>query len=573
MAKGFQGFLEGFAETGAEIVKERDKQDQAANLFIAERMAAAQIDAQMKRLQEQADTQIQQGNFSSGLSDFNSSTPAAGSSAPAPINPQAPQGAFNTAISGNESSYGKNLQNPISSASGAYGATNSTAADPGFGVTPAQDSSMTERTRVGSDYADAMLKKYNGNPVLASLAHYKGPGFVDNWLATGGDPSKLPPDARQYVGDAILRVATNNSANPAASAPLAPNGQPTVVVNGVPITQEEYTAAFAKLTSDERRQPNASALAKQNAAAAKKEASQKDEAARDTHIKLMSDLGKDEDGNSLSTPDAGIHAIQQNADTMGVRFDPDLISPQGQKLAGVLNGADAGSLAYQRAQKAVETAKKDVFTPARETAKAQAQALVSNGLQALEDKANKANTGPVAGSELGQQIHQFATSNLGSDAQGIKELEAQANANLAFIPRPTNMPRSNTAIALLRGEQPDATSTPQQNINKVRAMANEIYSLNSLYELQDMSYQTYVLPNKAAMNHKFMEYAKQNQKYVPDKNGNLIPNISYMTMDEWMSADREQIAQEKLKQGMQNNRATVKGSSVQPSSIIPGVSY
>lgn len=519
MAKGFQGFLEGFASGGAEIIKEQDKQQQAAQLFIAEHMAASQIDSQMKRLQETADTQIQQGNFNAGLGDFNappSTAPTIVQSAPIatpPINPQA---------------------SPTS-------------------TTPTQQGPYGNKITANSPSLDSAA------PNLAAS------------VATPTTPATTSPTQINSLDDVL--AAKQSTLTPNAMAATAPTGESTINVNGVNITQGDYTAAFAKLTSDERRQPNAAALAKQNAAETKIKTAKEVESATDTHAKTMADLGKDINGNSLSSPEAGTQAIQANAQTMGVKFDPELISPQGQKLAGVLNGADAGSLAYQRAQKAVDTAKKDTFTPAREIAKAQAQTLVSNGLQALEDKANKANTGPVAGSDLGQAIHQFATSNLGTDAQGIKELEAQANANLAFIPRPTNMPRSNTTIALLRGEQPDAKSTPQQNINKVRSMANEIYSLNALYSLQDTAYQTYVLPNKAALNQKFMEYARQNQKYVMDKNGNLIPNMGYMTMDEWLSANRDQIAQQKLQQGMQNNRSAVTGSSVQPSAIIPGVSY
>jgi hypothetical protein len=73
-----------------------------------------------------------------------------------------------------------------------------TQADPGFGVRPAQDDSLAEKDRVGRDYFAAMLKRYDGNEVLAAAAYNAGPGKVDEWLKANGDPREVA-DLQQWV--------------------------------------------------------------------------------------------------------------------------------------------------------------------------------------------------------------------------------------------------------------------------------------------------------------------------------------------------------------------------------------
>jgi hypothetical protein len=70
--------------------------------------------------------------------------------------------------------------------------------DPGFGVTPARNDSLEERARVGNDYLEAMVKRYNYYP-YASLAYNWGPGNVDKWLKRGANPSEIPAESRAYV--------------------------------------------------------------------------------------------------------------------------------------------------------------------------------------------------------------------------------------------------------------------------------------------------------------------------------------------------------------------------------------
>jgi len=79
-----------------------------------------------------------------------------------------------------------------------------TARDPGFGVRPAQNNTPEEFNRVGVEYYDAMLRKYNGNEQLAQAAYNAGPGRVDQAIRMsqqrGGDPLQyLPRETQQYV--------------------------------------------------------------------------------------------------------------------------------------------------------------------------------------------------------------------------------------------------------------------------------------------------------------------------------------------------------------------------------------
>lgn len=78
--------------------------------------------------------------------------------------------------------------------------------DPGFGVRPAADNSLAERARVGSDYLDAMLKRY-GSEDKAMAAYNAGPGAVDAALKKGGDwLTHLPAETQAYVTKGMKRL-------------------------------------------------------------------------------------------------------------------------------------------------------------------------------------------------------------------------------------------------------------------------------------------------------------------------------------------------------------------------------
>lgn len=88
--------------------------------------------------------------------------------------------------------------------------------DPGFGVRPAADNSLEERARVGSDYLDAMLKRY-GSEDKAMAAYNAGPGALDKALARaakeGGDYLRfLPEETQAYVTKGMKRLGEERTA-------------------------------------------------------------------------------------------------------------------------------------------------------------------------------------------------------------------------------------------------------------------------------------------------------------------------------------------------------------------------
>lgn len=115
---------------------------------------------------------------------------------------------------------------PVTSPAGAMFASQvmpATAAQPGFGIQPAQAQTPEEYNRVGREYFDAMKKKYGGNDELAAAAYHSGPGNVDRALqqaqATGGDwRSYLGPQGQAYVAAAVPGART---VAPQAAAPAA----------------------------------------------------------------------------------------------------------------------------------------------------------------------------------------------------------------------------------------------------------------------------------------------------------------------------------------------------------------
>jgi soluble lytic murein transglycosylase-like protein len=100
--------------------------------------------------------------------------------------------------------------------------------NPGYGVQPARDGSVDEQFRVGTDYLAAMMKKYNGNQILALGAYNWGPGNVDNWLADGADMSKVPAETKAY----IKKILGDDLGLPKQQTAEAPQQAPTQQPSG-----------------------------------------------------------------------------------------------------------------------------------------------------------------------------------------------------------------------------------------------------------------------------------------------------------------------------------------------------
>lgn len=123
---------------------------------------------------------------------------------------------------------------PLTSSAGAVGAAQlmpSTARDvaQAHGITFDADRLANDKgynVQLGSLYHGDLMKKYGGNRMLADAAYNAGPGAVDGWRATIGDPNKgeisnqqfaasIPyPETRAYV------QKTGSAAPPATAAQL-----------------------------------------------------------------------------------------------------------------------------------------------------------------------------------------------------------------------------------------------------------------------------------------------------------------------------------------------------------------
>ena len=76
----------------------------------------------------------------------------------------------------------------------------STARKPGFGITPLKKPfDVKENTRFATDYMNALLKKYNGNQMIALVAWNWGPSNADKWIEKGSNFNKLPGETKTLI--------------------------------------------------------------------------------------------------------------------------------------------------------------------------------------------------------------------------------------------------------------------------------------------------------------------------------------------------------------------------------------
>jgi hypothetical protein len=130
--------------------------------------------------------------------------------------------------------YGRLLTSP-KGAEGRMQTLRSTQRDPGFGVTPAKDSSVEEKNRVGEEYFAAMLEKFK-DPKVAAMAYNWGPGNVQKWLDSG-KKTPVPQETAKY--------ASHFSKGGIADIPKFAAGQKIALEDYYAAQDAEDQAAFA----------------------------------------------------------------------------------------------------------------------------------------------------------------------------------------------------------------------------------------------------------------------------------------------------------------------------------------
>jgi hypothetical protein len=123
----------------------------------------------------------------------------------------------------------------VSTAFGPFGITESTAADPGFGVKPLADKSLPEQVRFASDYLAARSKA--GGGLQAGLAGYgEGAKYAQQVVSRVGGGQSPPEGVAPAAASALPMVAQAAPVAVADSspAPVAPPVQTQVVVPATP---------------------------------------------------------------------------------------------------------------------------------------------------------------------------------------------------------------------------------------------------------------------------------------------------------------------------------------------------
>lgn len=158
----------------------------------------------------------------------------------------------------------------VTSSKGAQGVMQvmpGTANDPGFGVRPAAtlpDGTVdpVDRARMGRDYLDTMVKRYNGNVAQALAAYHDGPGAVDKAIADAksvDEPgiwlqsANIGDAGRAYVtsimgkygvpGGGAPQMPTKDDFVQGAIAALGPNASPASIA----VTRQTADARYTTL--------------------------------------------------------------------------------------------------------------------------------------------------------------------------------------------------------------------------------------------------------------------------------------------------------------------------------------
>ena len=105
-----------------------------------------------------------------------------------------------------------NLTESQKGALGEYQVMPKTAKNPGFGIQPAKDDSPEELARVGREYLDVMIKRYDGDLAKMWGAYNAGPGTVDKLVKQYGNDwlSHAPKETQDYVQKNVAAWSKRN---------------------------------------------------------------------------------------------------------------------------------------------------------------------------------------------------------------------------------------------------------------------------------------------------------------------------------------------------------------------------
>jgi len=118
---------------------------------------------------------------------------------------------------------------PVTSPKGAMFASQvmpATAANPGYGVRPAQSQTPEEYNRVGREYYQALLKQFGGDEQKAAAAYNAGPGRVQQNIQRNQgmmNVSQLPQETQGY----LQKVGFNPQAQAVSPQQMAQQPQPS----------------------------------------------------------------------------------------------------------------------------------------------------------------------------------------------------------------------------------------------------------------------------------------------------------------------------------------------------------
>lgn len=144
---------------------------------------------------------------------------------------------------------------PVTSVAGAKYAWQvmpSTAANPGFGITPAQSDTPEEYNRVGKELLVKLQEKYS-DPMLAVAAYNAGTGTVDKLIAKYGDPRTGAISQDDFISH--LPVSKTNDAQAYVKSILAKAGVAGALGTG--LTREAFAEAINKNPSIPQEQKDA----------------------------------------------------------------------------------------------------------------------------------------------------------------------------------------------------------------------------------------------------------------------------------------------------------------------------